>query len=341
VDIEEESARFRQLARTNTPLQVIRVSLQGAVYPLWLKLEFHNPTGSIKFRTAVGLLASLIAQKQVRPGTRVVESTSGNLGLAMARLLAQLDCQLVAVIDPKMTSHMRRAITDEGASLVLVSEPDVNNSYLLQRLRKVEELLDMDADLRWTDQYHNAANPAIHRDITAAEIFQQTDGGVDAVLAAVSTGGTLAGLSDGLRARRPGTAVIAVDACGSLVTSGTSGAHLLTGIGAARKSDFLFPPAYDHALQIRDVEAFAFCRMVADDTGLRVGGSAGAVFAAFTRVMSQPMPQYRCPVAIISDAGGSYRSTVYSDDWLTQQRVLDQVKIAQARARECGVFFQL
>jgi cysteine synthase len=197
--VADESERFRLRAFTNTALQATRVHARGLVHPLWLKLELCNPTGSVKFRTAIGLLSALTAQFPVRPGSRVVESTSGNLGLAMACLLAELDCQFVAVIDPKVTPHMRQAMQAAGACLVLVSESDAHHSYLSQRLHKVNELLSDDARLRWTDQYHNPANPAIHRDFTAMEILRQTDRAVDVVLAAVSTGGTLAGLSAGLR----------------------------------------------------------------------------------------------------------------------------------------------
>jgi cysteine synthase A len=341
VVIADDPERFRLRAFTNTTLQIARVHVRGITRPLWLKLELGNPTGSIKFRTAIGLLADLAAQFPIRPGTRVVESTSGNLGLAMGRLLSEANCQFVAVIDPKVTPRMRHALQAEGACVVLVSEPDIQYGYLVQRLRKVHELMSEDSTLRWTDQYHSQANPAIHRDATATEILRQTDGAVDMVLAAVSTGGTLAGLSAGLRARRPGIHIRAVDAHGSLVTSDTSVVHLLTGIGAARKSDFLHDGTYDSAVRVRDVEAFAFCRMLAEDTGLAVGGSAGAVVAAFTQLVLDAERSFHCPVAVIADGGDNYCETIYSDNWLRQQSVLDQVQAGQARARTLGVFFEL
>ena len=113
---------LRRQACTNTLLRAVRVHLRGFIRSLWLKLELCNPTGSIKFRTAAGLLSAPAAQRPIRPGTRVVESTSGNLGLAMARLLRPLESQLVAVIDPKVTPHMRQELLAEGACLVMVSE---------------------------------------------------------------------------------------------------------------------------------------------------------------------------------------------------------------------------
>jgi N-(2-amino-2-carboxyethyl)-L-glutamate synthase len=215
-------------------MQAIRVHVRGLTRLLWLKLEWHNPSGSIKFRTAIGLLSALSAQVPLRPGNRVIESTSGNLGLAMARLLTEMDCQFIAIIDPKVAPSMRAAMRAAGAVLVIVSEPDVKTSYLLQRLHKVKKLQAEDAGLHWTDQYHSLANPAIHQDVTAMEILRQTDGAVDMLLAAVSTGGTLAGLSAGLRACRPGIQICAVDAQGSLVTSETNASLPICSPGSER-----------------------------------------------------------------------------------------------------------
>jgi N-(2-amino-2-carboxyethyl)-L-glutamate synthase len=190
-------------ARTNTPLRGLWIRRGRSIRRVWLKLETHNPTGSIKYRTALGLLAALDAQELLRPGTRVVESTSGNLGLALAGLLARLDCQLVAVVNPKLPSPVRELLLAEGAELVTVHDRDSYGGYLLTRLAKVGEKRRADPQLRWTDQYNSPANPAAHRQSIAAELVNQTRGKVDAVLAAVSTGGTLVGLSEGLRAAVP------------------------------------------------------------------------------------------------------------------------------------------
>ena len=192
----------------------------------------------------------------------MVESTSGNLGLALAGLLARLDCQLVAVVNPKLPSPVRELLLAEGAELVTVHDRDSYGGYLLTRLAKVGEKRRADPQLRWTDQYNNPANPAAHRQSIAAELVNQTRGKVDAVLAAVSTGGTLVGLSEGLRAAVPRARVFAIDVRGSLATLSKGHAHLLTGIGATRTSSFLRRHHYDHALRVLDTEAFAYCRML-------------------------------------------------------------------------------
>ncbi|MGI5150980.1 cysteine synthase family protein [Plantactinospora sp. CA-294935] len=332
--------RFIQEARTNTPLAKLNVSSGGTAHMLWLKLETRNPTGSVKHRTALGLLASLDAQSPLAPGTRVVESTSGNLGLALARTLRDLDCQLVAVVDPKVPRSTRALLEAEGAELVPVTEPDVYGGYLLTRLAKVRELRLADPRLRWPDQYHNPANPGIHRDTLAEELVRQTGGRLDTVLVAVSTGGTLVGISEGLRAAAPAVRIYAVDAYGSVVTADAGTPHLLTGVGASRKSSFLHRRHFERAIRITDVRAFAFSRMLAEDTGLAVGGSAGAVLAAFAKLATGGNPG-RHPVAVVADGGANYRSTFYDDGWLAARGVLERVLATEATARANGVGFDL
>ncbi|MEO3928565.1 cysteine synthase family protein [Micromonosporaceae bacterium B7E4] len=339
--------RLLLAARTNTPLRPLRVGLGSGFRRLWLKLEMGNPTGSVKYRTALGLLATLDVERPLLPGSRVVESTSGNLGLALAHVLGGLDCQLVAVVDPKVPPDTRAQLESMGAEVVAIHERDDHGGYLLTRLAKVRQLCRADPDLRWTNQYQNPANPNVHRDTVADELVRQTGGSVDAVLVAVSTGGTLAGISDGLRSGAPAARIYAVDVRGSVVTSDESGPHLLTGIGATRKSSFLRRAHYDAAVRVTDVEAFAYCRMLARDTGLALGGSSGAVLAAFVQAGGAPegsgsgLAAARCAAAVMADGGANYRATFYDDGWLAAHGVLDGVRAAEAVARERGVRFDL
>ena len=328
-------------AHVNTPLRELVVFYEGVQHRIWLKLEHHNPTGSIKYRTAVGLLEALDAAQPIVPGTRVVESTSGNLGLALAKVLSRFDCQLVAVVDPKVPDATRKAISSEGAEVVSVDGMDPHGGYLMTRLAKVEELRREDPQLRWADQYNCPANPRVHRDTTAVELIRQTNGQVDAILVAVSTGGTLVGISEGVRAAIPSARIYAVDAQGSFITANTSEPHLLTGIGATRKSTFLRRHHYHRVLRTRDVVAFAFCRMLANDTGLAVGGSGGAVLAAFVGEFENEMAGYRCPVAVMPDGGANYLTTIYRDAWLADRGVLDGVHAVEAAARARGLLFNL
>lgn len=330
------SRRFLQRAYTDTPIRELQLTAVGSSERVWLKLEEHNPTGSIKYRTALGLLDALDTVSPLGPGTRVVESTSGNLGVALATLLRELSCEFVAVVDPKASTAVRDALRSCGAVIHEVKDRDVHGGYLLTRLAEVRRMMEQDPALRWTDQYSNPANPCVHRHTIAAEIVAQTAGLVDAVFVAVSTGGTLAGISEGVRAVVPSAAMYAVDAHGSVVTSDETAPHLLNGVGATRKSTFLSVGAFDRAMRIRDVEAFAFCRILAEDTGLFVGGSGGATLAAYTSAVSEKRQSWRRPVLVIADGGALYQSTIYCDAWLAEHNVLDRVRevIVNERARK-------
>lgn len=342
-DAARNSRVSRERAWTHTPLARLRIHVGAGSHLLGLKLEDHNPTGSIKFRTALGLLAGLDDESPLVPGTRVVESTSGNLGIALSLLLEELGCQFVAVIDPKVPKDVRDAIARHGAEVIEVDTRDAHGGYLLTRLAAVRQLLDRDPLLRWTDQYSNPANPGIVRDAMAPELVAQTDGAIDAVLVAVSTGGTLVGLSNGFRSLRQGTAVYAVDVAGSLVTANQAYPHLLTGIGATRKSSFMRRHHHAGVVRVSDTLAFALCRLLRADTGLAVGGSGGAVIAAFVEGVraNGMLSACRYPVAVIADGGATYRSTLYDDVWLLRHGALEVVESQGAAMRRGGIGFEL
>jgi cysteine synthase A len=323
-------------AHTWTPVVRLRLRYRGVEQEVWLKLEGCNPTGSIKYRTAIGLLNALNDERRLSAGTTIAESTSGNLGLALAWLANALGCRYVAVVDPKLPPATRALLCATGAELAMVSEPDEHGSYLLSRLRRVRELCANDPEVRWPDQYENIANPGVHV-ATGMELLEQTDGRIDMVVVAVSTGGTLAGISECLRRAIASVYVIAVDVLGSLAISDVAHPHLLTGIGAARKSSFLRTSHYDEVALVSDVDAFAYCRMLAEDTGLALGGSSGAVLAAVADRLGSGSPRRRCPVLVCPDGGDKYSDTIYNDGWLSHHGVLARVRAAITDARTDGL----
>jgi N-(2-amino-2-carboxyethyl)-L-glutamate synthase len=326
------------LAVGNTPMEPLTVTLGGAVSTVRLKLESHNPTGSTKDRTAAGILRSMEQMAPLRPGDVVVESTSGNLGLALVRLLTLKQCQFVAVVDLNTPEPARRALEEAGASLVVVDEPDGQGGYLLNRLRTVRELCARHPEYRWGNQYGNPANPAIHYQTTGPELLAQGGPEMDAVYVAVSTGGTLAGVSSYLRGHAPGIQVVAVDAEGSLVTGDKVGPRRLSGIGASRRSTFLNPWTYDRAVRVGDVDSFAMCRLLLADTGLLLGGSSGSVLSACVRELVGPQP-IMAPVCLCPDDGAKYLNTFYDDWWLAREGLLDAVERRTHAFRDLGVSF--
>jgi len=181
----------------NTPLIRLDLKLRGVWRSIYLKLEWWNPAGSIKVRTAVGLLNQLNDDGVLTPRTRLVESTSGNLGVALAFLARRLGIEFVAVVDPKISKRSVAQMRAAGALVDAVTEADPDGGYLAARLARVRTLLAADGhDLAWPDQYHNDAGPQMHYRTTAPEIYRQMNCAVEAVFVAVSTGGSLAGVAE-------------------------------------------------------------------------------------------------------------------------------------------------
>ncbi|CAL9422693.1 N-(2-amino-2-carboxyethyl)-L-glutamate synthase [Actinosynnema sp. ALI-1.44] len=321
-----------------TPMIEITARCADNAHTIRLKLESHNPTGSVKDRTASGILRAMEREAPLRPGDVVVESTSGNLGLALARLLTAKGCRFIAVVDPNTPARTRRLLAEANAELVVVDEPDGRGGYLLTRLRVVRELCERNPGYRWTDQYGNPANPAAHYTETGPELLRQAPD-LDVVYIAVSTGGTLAGISRHLRETAPATRVVAVDAEGSLVTGDRVATRLLSGIGASRRSRFLTADSYDDAVRVSDADSFAVCRMLRADAGLLLGGSSGSVVRACLRDLAGAGPP-KAPVCLCADDGRKYLATFYDDSWLARHQLLDVVRRRIREFRDNGISFE-
>ncbi|GCE31300.1 hypothetical protein KDA_67840 [Dictyobacter alpinus] len=299
----------------NTPIKPIGLTIDGRHYPIHLKLESMNPTGSVKDRTGLGLIQWLELQGSLQPGSTVIESTSGNLGVALALQCRVRGYKFVAVVDPKTTPENINKMRALGAQIDVVDQPDINGGYLLTRLERIQQLCAVHPDYIWSNQYGSLANPRIHANTTAPEIYEQMQGDVDVIFIAVSTGGTLTGVSRYFRAVSPHTRIIGVDAVGSIIFGTQAGPRLLTGIGSSRASSFITAAAYDEYMLIDDHTAFAFCRELDTETGIKVGGSSGAVLSACARYLSR-RPEEQRIVCLCADGGENYASSLFSDEWL-------------------------
>ena len=300
-----------------TPIGRIRLQIDGKIRNAYLKLEGHNPGGSVKDRTALSLLESLEVTGQLYAGGRLLESSSGNLAISLAMLARDRGYHFTAVVDPTMTAENMRRLHALGAETRIVESPDETGGYLLSRLACVQEMLVEDPGFVWTNQYSNAANPEAHYSGTAPEIHVQMQHRVDAVFVAVSTGGTLAGIGRFFREASPDTRIIAVDARGSVALGGSLGVRKVTGMGSSRRSEFVTPGLYDEIIYVGDCEAFAFCRALDAATGMKIGGSSGASLAACARYL-QTHDNVERAVCICADRGEHYASTIFSDSWLAQ-----------------------
>jgi len=305
--------------REPTPIVNITADLGPRAVRIRLKREGGNRWGSIKERTAIGLITS-VADRLCRPGAVLIESTSGNLGLALAALTSRLGLPFIAVVDPNLSPVLARGIVEWGGELDLVTQADPQGGYLRARLDRVAELRRSMRRAIWTDQYHNPANPLAHLRGTGPEIAQQTRGAVDAVFVAVSTGGTLAGIGRYFHQWHPRVKVIAIDVPGSRVFGPPRGRRLLTGIGASLPSSFLRPGDRDDVVIVDDEAAIAHCRALAAATGIRVGGSSGAVLAGCLAYLAAH-PEIQAPLCVCPDDGDAYAETLYDDAWLASKAV--------------------
>lgn len=297
-----------------TPLLDIALQVNSTWRRVSLKLESYNRGGSIKYRTALGLVEDLQRAGRLRPGKMLVESTSGNLGVALALLSEEYDYRFTAVTDPKTDPAVLDRIRSLGAEVICVTEPDSSGGYLLSRLAMVRDFLVAEPDVVWPNQYENPSNPNAHYRQTAPEIFKQCPE-MDAVFVATSTGGTLAGIGRYLKATAPSVRVVGVDMHRSAVFGLASGKRLVTGIGSGKPSSFLRPGDYDDVVLVDDWEAVATCHRLRNEIGLGLGGSSGAAIAACSRYLAEHEDVMRA-VCVCPDAASNYLDSVYSQEWL-------------------------
>jgi N-(2-amino-2-carboxyethyl)-L-glutamate synthase len=302
--------------RALSPLVAIDILVHGRPRPVLLKLEGRSPGGSIKGRTARSLVDALDAAGHLRAGCTLVESTSGNLGVGLAAEAAARGYRFHAVVDPKVPQLALTRMRRLGATVEIVTEADENGAYLTARLARVRELVASFDPPVWTDQYESLANPSAHETGTGPELLAQA-GDIDVVFAAVSTGGTVAGLARFFRVASPRTRVVAVDIRGSAVLGGVAGPRVLTGIGSTQPSRFLSSDLMFDVAIVDEADAVRACRILERRTGLRVGGSSGAVVAAAVRDLATNPGMLRA-VCICPDGGENYVDTIYDDAWLAR-----------------------
>ncbi|MBT3371429.1 MAG: cysteine synthase A [Rhodospirillaceae bacterium] len=292
----------------NTPL--VRLSrLQndaGVKAEILAKLEFFNPLASVKDRIGVAMIEALEAAGKIGPETVLVEPTSGNTGIALAFVAAAKGYRVVLTMPDSMSVERRRMLSLLGAELVLTPAEDGINGAI----KRAEELVASMPDAVIPQQFEHPANPDIHRHTTAEEIWNDTDGGVDIVVAGVGTGGTITGVGETLKNRKPGLLMIAVEPEDSPVLSGgDAGPHKIQGIGAGIIPAVLNRDILDEVLTIGNETAFETARRVAALEGLPVGISSGAALAAALEVAERPENDGKTIVVIIPSFAERYLST--------------------------------
>ncbi|HVC66027.1 MAG TPA: cysteine synthase A [Acidimicrobiales bacterium] len=289
-----------------TPLVRLRHVDDGAGASIAAKLEFFNPAGSVKDRIAVAMIDAAEAAGLLRPGTTVVEPTSGNTGIALAMVCAARGYRCIFTMPETMSTERRMLLRGYGAELVLTPGPDGMGGAIA----KAEEIAKGDGDFFVPQQFENPANPEIHARTTAEEIWADTDGQVDILVAGVGTGGTITGVGRTLKERKPGVQVVAVEPAASPVLSGgVKGPHPIQGIGAGFVPAILDTGVYDEVVTVGNQDAFDTARRMAHEEGLLVGISSGAATWAAVQVARRPENAGKLVVVIIPSFGERYLST--------------------------------
>jgi cysteine synthase len=290
----------------NTPLVRIRKLTEGCVADVVAKLEFYNPAHSVKDRIGVAMIDAAEQAGLIKPDTIIVEPTSGNTGIALAMVCAARGYRCVLTMPETMSKERRMLLRAYGAELILTPGPEGMNGAI----KKAEELVASDPRYLLPQQFKNPANPEIHRKTTAEEIWRDTDGKVDILISGVGTGGTITGVGETIKARKPSFQCIAVEPDASPVLSGgAKGPHPIQGIGAGFVPDVLNTKIYDEVVRVKNDDAFDFARRAAREEGLLVGISSGAALWAATQVARRPENKGKLIVTIIPSFGERYLST--------------------------------
>jgi cysteine synthase A len=290
----------------HTPL--VRINRLGAGLPgnIVAKLEFYNPANSVKDRIGVAMIDAAEAAGLLTKDSIIVEPTSGNTGIALAMVCAARGYKCVIVMPETMSKERRAVLRAYGAELVLTPGPDgIGGS-----IRKAEEIVASGTNYFMPQQFNNLANPEIHRRTTAEEIWADTDGAADFLVAGIGTGGTISGVGEVIKSRKPGFKTIAVEPDASPVLSGgVKGPHVIQGIGAGFVPAVLNTHIYDEIIRVTNDDSLATARRAAKEEGLLVGISSGAALWAALQIAARPENQDKLIVTIIPSYGERYLST--------------------------------
>lgn len=299
----------------NTPLIELRNTTASTEGRLLFKYERGNPGGSIKDRPALFIVTEAEKRGLLKPGGTIIESSSGNFGISLAMIGAAKGYRVIILVDPKTTATNLALLKCFGAEVVIVTEQDDSGSYHKTRISLANKLADEIPDAFRPDQCFNLLNSTAHYQGTAREIFADCPDNIAAIVAAVSTGGQLGGISRYTKTYRPDVKVIGVDAVGYSIFGGESHSYLIPGIGLAWTPCNVAVENIDSVYKVTDEAAFVAARCFTRNEGILMGPSSGACALVALTIAKQLSP-LDCVVCIISDGGERYIQTLFNDTWM-------------------------
>lgn len=299
----------------NTPL--IALKQEKDYLNVFAKLEFYNPTGSVKDRAAIYIINKLLNKGIINSNTTIIESSSGNFGVALSAYTKQKKLRFICVIDKNTLPVNEMLIRLQGAEVICINEPDEYGGFLLNRLKKVNEILQSMDNIYWVNQYNNPLNAQAYYNSLGNEIcLEAPRQQLDYVFMGVSSGGTIAGVSQKVKEKYPKAQIIAVDVEGSVIFGGKARKRFIPGIGSSIKPPILNMAFIDDIIMVNEEETIDSCMELLEKHNLYVGGSSGSVYAAIKKYfkllnISQPINV----MCVFADKGERYITTIYNSEW--------------------------
>lgn len=296
----------------NTPLIKLHNMIKNA--EIYAKMESYNPLGSMKDRAAENIIREAIARGYVDKDTTIIESSSGNFGLALAAICKKYKLHFICVIDQNINVSIEKYLSAFQAEIVKITEPDANGGYLINRLKMVKQIVSQSDHIYWINQYENFLNAQSYYPL--ADEMLEIIPNPDYIFVPISSGGTITGISARLKRRNAHTKIIAVDSVGSVIFGGPSQKRNLPGLGSSIVPPILKNAFIDDVIIVQETEMIRECRQYLDYNGIMIGGSSGACLCAIKKYFNQktvaPGTQI---ITIFADRGERYIDTVYSDGW--------------------------
>lgn len=300
----------------NTPLTALPIADEPNLN-VFAKLEFYNPTGSVKDRAASYILNSLLNSGTITKNTTIIESSSGNFGVALSAYAKLKGLKFICVIDKTTLKVNEMLIRQQGAEVICITEPDECGGFLLNRLKKIKEIIAETDDIYWINQYANPLNAKAYYNSLGNEICMEAPRrSIDYLFMGVSSGGTITGVSQKVKEKYPNATIVAVDVDGSVIFGGKPHKRFIPGIGSSLKPEIIKHAKIDDVISVNEQETITSCRELLKHHNLYAGGSSGSVYAAVQKYFKQnPATRPVNIMCVFADKGERYISTIYNDEW--------------------------